>query len=181
MFSKSKHNEKGQVLIESIVAISIGVVGLLGFLHLLTQAIAINKDVGQQSVATYLAAEGIEVVKSIIDANFTANPRRAWNAFLSDPTYEVAYSDSGADISPLSSDPTPLEYHPLTGLYDYVADAVSVTTGFTRTVQISTLDTDGDGSSSEEMKVVSTVQWQKRGGGTNEVALEDHFFDWRLY
>ena len=155
------------MLIVSIVAISIGVVGLLGFLHLLTQAIAINKDIGQQSVATYLAAEGIEVVKSIIDANYVNE--RAWNdGFSSDGSYEIQYNDTALR----STTGNKLYYHPLTGIYDY-SSTDALQTQFKRTVQFENL------RSGQELKIVSVVEWITRDS-PEEVKLEDHFFDWRL-
>ena len=67
----SKKNREGSLLIESIVAISVAVVGILGVLGLLSRAFAIQRDVGQRFIGTYLASEGIEVVKGIIDTNGT--------------------------------------------------------------------------------------------------------------
>ena len=60
---------KGYVLVESVVAMTIVVVGLLGIFSLLSQSLSLNRVVGDRYVGTYLAAEGIEVVKNIIDNN----------------------------------------------------------------------------------------------------------------
>ncbi len=156
----------GQVLIESIVAISIGIVGLLGFLHLLTQAVTINKNVGQQFVATYLAAEGIEVVKGLIDANYVNE--RAWNdGFSSDGSYEIQYDDTALR----STTGNKLYYHPLTGIYDYSSTG-ALQTQFQRTVRYENL------RSGQELKIVSVVEWATRDD-IEEVKLESHFFDWR--
>lgn len=172
MFS-NRHNESGQVLIESIVAISIGVVGLLGFLHLLTQAIAINKDVGQQSVATYLTAEGIEVVKSLIDANYVDG--NAWGEGLADGSYEITYDSTALGSNLGSRSTTYLLYDSASGKYNYTTGNP---TQFLRTVKLTNNNRSGTGGD-DELKIVSIVEWATRDG-TEEVKLEDHFFDWRL-
>ena len=63
-------SQKGQILIESVVAMSLIVIGLLGILTLLSNSIAFNRNVANKLTATYLA-EGIEVMKSIADENYT--------------------------------------------------------------------------------------------------------------
>ena len=64
-------DRKGNLLIESIVAISVIVISFLGILSLLSRSLGINKDVSYKFIATYLAAEGIEITKSLIDKSFT--------------------------------------------------------------------------------------------------------------
>ena len=46
------------MLIESVVAISLVVIGLLGILTLLSNSIAFNRNAANKLTATYLAAEG---------------------------------------------------------------------------------------------------------------------------
>ena len=166
---KKRYGE-GQVLIEAIVAISIGVVGLLGFLQLLTQAVSINKDVGQKFVAVYLAAEGIEIVKSLVDENYAQG--NAWGESLDGGSYEVSYDSTelGDSLVGVRST-TVLNYDSASGLYSYAAGSL---TPFIRTVQLTNLGTGSD----NELKVVSVVEWTARGE-PKEVILEGHFFCWR--
>jgi len=153
-------------MVESLVAISVSVIGLLGVLGLLSRSLAINKDVTQKFVATYLAAEGIEIVKSIIDANY-AN-RRPWNNGLSNGNWEAAYNDSR--LTPQGRQPNFLYFDPTTGIYNY--DRKKNQTPFQRTILIQNV-------SQGQIKVISRVQWTERGIG-KEVKLEDKFFDWRI-
>ena len=164
---KKRYGE-GQVLIEAIVAISIGVVGLLGFLQLLTQAVSINKDVGQKFVATYLAAEGIEIVKSLVDENYAADD--IWDTGLGGGSYRVEYNSIGLISGGLGE---VLRYDSISGLYSYAAGGTP--TSFIRTIELTNLGTGGD----NELKVVSIVKWTARGEA-KEVILEGHFFNWRL-
>ncbi len=167
----------GQILIESIVAISVGLVGVLGFMLLLTRSAAVGKDIGAEASAAYLAAEGIEIVKSIVDRNYTED--RAWNNGLGSGAYEMAYDD---DV-PVASGGRRLCFHEDTGLYDYdggggCSGADEAVTTYRREVTITSLARDGE-TGDDEMKVISVVRWTARGGEEKSVSVEDHFFDWR--
>ncbi|MCP6720208.1 MAG: hypothetical protein KJI72_02725 [Patescibacteria group bacterium] len=163
-------NREGNLLIESMVGISIAVVGLLGILGLLSRSLAINKDVGQKFIATYLAAEGIEVVKSLIDKDYADG--NAWNTTVTGGSHEVSY-DSTA-LTTLVGSPNTLLFDSTDRTYSYAGGNPTL---FTRTVDIVEIDNNGDGGT-DEIKVNSIVQWLARGV-TQEVNLEDHFFDWR--
>ncbi|MFA6495160.1 MAG: hypothetical protein WC246_02430 [Candidatus Paceibacterota bacterium] len=62
-------NRSGQVLVETMVALSVATIGILGTMSVLAQSMATAKFVGDQYVASYLAAEGIEDAKFTIDSN----------------------------------------------------------------------------------------------------------------
>ncbi len=57
-------------MIEMIVAISIISVSLLGILILVNRALGVNRLIAEQYTATYLASEGIELVKNMFDHSF---------------------------------------------------------------------------------------------------------------
>lgn len=172
MFPFNKKQD-GQILIESIISISIAVVGLLGILTLLSRSISLNRNVTGKFVATYLAAEGIEVVKNIIDANYTKdNP---WSPLgsplIADGSYEVAYDTTTNNLLPLSSNP--LLFDDTKGIYSYDSGDA---TGFRRTIRIENLACDA--SDCNEIKVNAVVDWTDKGEA-KKVILEDHFFNWR--
>ncbi|KKU94355.1 MAG: hypothetical protein UY26_C0002G0137 [Candidatus Jorgensenbacteria bacterium GW2011_GWA1_48_13] len=169
---KISKNRKGNLLIESIIALSVATIGILGVLGLLSRSLGINKDVSQKFAATYLAAEGVEVVKSLIDKNFADSD--AWNEGIGDcgfPTcdYEVVFND--AALSGFSDHF--LNFDSTNGTYSY---GDGVPTPFKRKIVITAIDLNGGGD--DELKVNSSVTWAVRGG-TETVDLEDHFFDWR--
>ena len=155
--------KKGQLLIESMIAISIIVVGLLGLLGLLSRSLSLNRVVSDQFTANYLAAEGIEVVKNIVDANTVQ--KQPWNLGLANGEFQVSY-DSVQLESTLRQ---PLVFEEGTGRYSY---GFGRPTSFVRTIKIELL-------SQDEIKVNSLVNWTTRGGGKFEVNTEDHFFNWR--
>jgi len=151
-------------LVESIIAINIVVVGLLGVLNLLSNSLALNRDVGQKFVATYLAVEGVEVVKNLIDTNY-AN-KRAWNDGIAKGVYAVSYdsaslgNDNLGDLLLVNEE----------GIYNYASGKA---TGFTRDINI-----EENPENENEIKVVSTVEWLTKKG-PQRIDLEDHFFNWR--
>ncbi|MEK7630246.1 MAG: hypothetical protein AAB432_02615 [Patescibacteria group bacterium] len=170
---QKKKFRTGQVMIETLVTISVVMIGLLGVLVLVSRSIAFNYDASEQFVATYLASEGIEVVKGVIDENYAANV--TWDEGISNGQYQVNYKDDslGSSISGFEN-AQPLNFDSVTGIYDYISGAP---TPFKRLVGISKIDNGGIGVSNEII-VVSTVEWLSRGA-TKKVTLEDHFFDWR--
>lgn len=153
-------NKKGSILIESVVAINVILVGLLGVFNLLSSSLALNRDVGQKFVATYLAAEGIEVVKNLIDTNYAES--RPWNEGLSDGTYSVSYDSDSLVFN--SEENLRLE----NGIYGYESGEETL---FRRDINIELI-------SSDEIKVVSVITWQTKKG-SRSVDLEDYFFNWR--
>ena len=164
LFPLSSRKE-GQALIESIVAASILTVGFLGLLSLLARSLSVNRVVADNYIATYLGAEGIEVVKNIIDTNILQH--RPWNQDIDQGNYEVEYNSRSLS-SPFAG--RTLFFDPVADLYSY-NDQGTVATPYTRKVSIELLD--------DEIRVISHVSWVTRGGGTSAIDLEDHFYNWR--
>lgn len=160
--SRFKIQERGQLLIEAGVAISILVIGLLGILSLLSRSLSLNNVVSSRYIASNLAVEGIEVVKNLIDANVIQfNP---WNENINTGSYEVAFDSLSLNSNQdrfLLFDPTGNNYNYQTGQ----------PTAFKRIIQITNIGSD-------EIRVNSAVNWRIRGGSYS-INLEDHFFDWR--
>ncbi len=164
---------KGQSLVETIVALSVLIIGFMGLIALLSRSFAASNFVSENYIATYLASEGIEVVKNLIDHNRKLGEQGeliAWNeGLVNNCPCEVEWSSTGL----LTSENRRLWLDPATGLYSYRAGGVL--TKFVRTVGIELVDSD-------HLRVVSVVKWDSSGGITgvsihSEVNLEDHFFN----
>lgn len=161
--SSKPEARQGQVLVEAIVALGLLVGGFLGAVQLLASSIGTNRVVSENYTAAYLGAEGIEVVKNMIDANtLRALP---WNNGLSDGDFEVEHGS----ISLQPNQNRFLLYDAVSGLYGYGA---GTPTKFKRTVSVALLG-------GEEVKVNAIVMWTTRGGGTFSANVEDHFLRWR--
>lgn len=161
----------GQITVEALVAISVLVFGFLGAFALLSRSFFFNRVATDDYIASYLAAEGIEVAKNIIDSNYIArltDPLRLWNDGFADGDFEVEYGS--LSLAPISScsDARLLSLDPLGNFYNYSG---STATPFSRCVRVALLNPG-------EMRVNSIVAWQT-GSIQKNVNLEDRFFDWR--
>jgi len=153
--------KKGQLLIESGIAISILVVGLLGILGLLSRSLSLNNVVSSQYIASNLAAEGVEVVKNLLDANVIQF--KPWNTGFSTGSYELSYDSLALD----SNQNRNLLFDSSNNKYNYQNGQ---STPYKRNIEIL--------NKGDEIQVNSIVSWQIRGGSYS-VNLEDHFFNWR--
>ncbi|RJQ28887.1 hypothetical protein C4571_02495 [Candidatus Parcubacteria bacterium] len=165
----------GQFLVEALVALGILVVGLLGILTLLTRSFALGRIVSDNNTATYLAAEGIEIVKNLIDANVIQG--QSWLGGFTDGDFEVEYDvqvpagvGQGGALVPYQD--RFLTFDSATNLYGYTGFD---TTKFKRLVRIELIPS---GVVVDEVKVNSIISWTS-GGGSFSVDLEDRFLNWR--
>lgn len=161
----------GQLLIEMLVALGILTIGFLGVMSLLSRAIGLNRVVSDNYTATYLAEEGIELTKNILDSAVISGAGWAGiggpgGASFSSGDFEAQF-DSRWLIGRNGSEET-LTFDPNSRQYGY---GFSQPTPFKRNIHI-TLKTN-------EVVVNSKVEWISRGGGSFNVDLEDHFFNWR--
>ena len=157
----------GQLIIESIVAVTILVVAIFGIFALVSRSLSLFRVVSDRYTATYLAGEGIEIVKNIVDTNI--NTCRAWNTGLTDGAYLADYND--LVLTAKSSNNEPLLISDETGLYSYDA---GTPTRFYRDITL-----ESKGEEAQELIVRSNVSWTGRGNSQSETRLEDHFFNWR--
>ena len=148
--------------------------------------------------ATYLAAEGIEIVKGIMDNNLTSQTNAGgdlcgnwFENFVHDgnpagETYQLQY-DCTDPIVPTpacaqlfhSESNTKLKFSNITYTYNYTDGN---DTPFTRTIQVvpksDSSVIDSSGYPPQEAQIISTVKWNS-GTIPQSIQLEDHFFDWR--
>ncbi|MEK9173608.1 MAG: hypothetical protein AAB594_03510 [Patescibacteria group bacterium] len=175
------HDRSGQAIAEAIVALAILTIGYMAVLALLNRSLSITQVVSDQNIATYLASEGIEIVKNLSDANIKKG--NSYNEGFGVGSYEVSYlteleSDNSSDgdndnpgfrIGNQSDfSPDPLRFSPALG-YSY--DLASSPTKFYRTVRILP-----PAPPSGQMHVASIVIWNQKGGGQSSVQLEDFLF-----
>ena len=164
-------NQRGQLLIEAIVAVSLMLVGLLGIFGVLSRSLGLSRVAADQYVAVNLASEGIEIAKNILDSNIKKGV--AWNSggFDDEDTF-VGYLSSELGNQPGICEGEELYIDPATGFY--TCEVISgVRSKFSRNLSITT-DLGGD-----RIKIISTVTWKIRGGTDSSVAVEDHFYNWR--
>lgn len=159
---------RGQALIEAIIALTVLTFGMVGIFTLLSNSFGLNKTTTNQYVAVNLAAEGIEMVRNLIDINTMANePVQTvpWNSGISDGSWEADYNDTG--LTNYSG--RLLLFDPTSELYSYDLGAGTI---FRREIEIENV-------SLYQIRTISRVTWRDRGGVNFDVVLEDRFFNWR--
>jgi len=185
MSHNDEANQEGSLMIESMVAASLVVVGLLGLFNLIYNSTVRDSLAIHRLQATYLAAEGIEVIKNISDAD-VANGNR-WDCGPGssrdscqpfDSCYLVSYD---SNLSNLASSTTGANLFFATsstgdGVFapsgNFSMNGLSASkTLFTRKVCV-------DASSGTYMVVTSTVTWSERGQNES-ITLSDLLYDWR--
>ncbi|MCX7589353.1 MAG: hypothetical protein N2Z85_00215 [Patescibacteria group bacterium] len=153
-------NRRGQALVESIIALSVLTLGFLSLIGLLNNSIGLTKVANENYVATYLASEGIEIVKNIIDNNRLQ--KIAWNSGLNNGDYEVEYSS--LSLQPYQN--RFLKFDNQNGVYNY---SNGTNTIFKRKINIQNLV--------DAIKVTSIVSWTSRGEAQYNIQLEDVFYN----
>jgi hypothetical protein len=166
-------NKDGQLLIEAIVAISVMMVGMLAVFGVLSESLSLNRVAADQYIGANLASEGIEIVKNMVDSEYSLgfgfglSPALVYmdgkkcaidiNTTLSNPP----------DSSGCTSDPPALKFDKVNG-YSLGADNQ---TKFQRYVEIK--------SSGNTIEVKSTVEWKRKGGATSKITAIDTLYNWR--
>lgn len=155
--------KNGFTIIETTVAIGIIVIGLIAALGAITAALFYVSNIQDRIIAANLVAEGIEIVRNIRDNNRLQN--LAWNNDLADGNYQTNFNSTSLS----SYNGNFLLLDPSTGLYNYNSGNP---TYFLRKISIANL-------SNYEIRIISTVIWQKRG--INYInSAEDHLFNWKI-
>lgn len=172
----------GQSLIEVMVAMSLLTVGFLGAVTLLSRSLALNRFTANNVTAIYLASEGIEIGKNMIDHDVfaqNAGQGAGWGSCLGElgtiaDGFEADYETfdcKPVDGKVMGYGPSDyLQYHADTHLYDYDKNGGTATI-FTREIAMGSY---GSG----EITVSSTVFWSGLDGAPQSIILEDHFYDW---
>lgn len=151
------------MMVEAMISITIVVIGLLGIFSLTSRSLSLNQVITSQYVASNLSAEGIEVVKNILDKNVIQG--RPWNEGVAPGEYEVDYASTV--LNAFSG--RKLNFDPGTGFYSYAAGN---TTTYLRKIVIEQIAPD-------ELHVRSILDWTTRDGAAFQIIAEDYFFNWR--
>ena len=180
-------SRSGQSIIEAIVAIAVFTTGFLGIASLLARTLFLNRVVADQVTATYLASEGIELAKNLIDHDtfeaFAGDTNFGWGNCFAQPNNDVEldYKTIASDPNDCGQLPTfvgngdKLLFDPMSHLYYYSFDtplgSSPITTDFTREIRV--------GENGDIITVDSIVRWSTATVTNQSLVLEDVFYDWR--
>lgn len=154
----------GQLIVEAVIAIFFITTAVLLFVGLLARSSSVNTIVVDQYAAAYLASEGIEVVKNIVDGNYKKG--LAWNDGINSGDYAVQYNSARLDNTYNYNNLIKIDNNSHFFQYDN-----GNPTSYRRRITVVNI-------SADHMDVVSTVNWTSHGIN-QKVALEDHFYNWR--
>lgn len=182
----------GQTIMEMVVALGILTVGFLGIVNLLNSSLGLHRVIADDYKATYLAAEGVELIKNMVVTNAGNQAGSlpltpvAWCSGLPAGSYEIDHTLEVPSSRPDDCNTSypglfavtgrPLFFHPATHLYDYDTTD-SQETPFRRTVTISYgKEAIPFATADDQMTVQSVVRWRDKTGD-NEVNLIDYIFN----
>ncbi|MFH1308789.1 MAG: type II secretion system protein [Patescibacteria group bacterium] len=157
--NKKNNQKKGFTLVETLVALSIFLVSIVGIMSVLASGLTNINQAKKKMTATFLAQEGIEYMRNIRDTNVLYSID-GWSDFLTETTNSGCTTNDGCDINnnlliiPCSS------------------GCPILLSSFNRTIKIEL-----NNLNSEEVKVFSTVFWNQ-GNSTKSVTLSESLFNW---
>lgn len=199
ILNKNLKNNRGQGLLEAVIALSIIVTGLVGALSLAVSNLSNSNDSVQRVIAGNLAREGVEVVRNIRDSNWLAGEEWGVGLFSEDDSndhtaiirflkeennWQLKFGEEDEFDEP--------EILKITDDYLYNHETGSAT-NFFRLITIDEIcaeesECGGDGICSEGeegncterigVRVISEVQWKDRGK-TRNLVIEDKLYNWR--
>lgn len=170
--NKTEERMHGFTLIETLVAIVVIGIGFVGALTLITSTISFMSLGSSRLIASYLAQEGVEIVRNIRDSNWLEVPEPTWDQglnyanedFLADFNDSALISDNGTTHLKIDSN----------GFYNYDSGTETI---FTRKITI-----DRDSNCDELLnggciKVAVVVNWQQKGKDYS-VSAKEYLYNW---
>lgn len=160
-------NKKGFTLIEVLLAVFIISVAVLGLYNGINYSYHSVETAKKVFTASYLAEEGVELVKNIRDSNFVTGGA-TWNTGLLNcyTSYgcRMDYNDLTLTVNSSDADSKTALWIDANGAYNYVASGEK--TIFSRKIVIANQTT--------SLKVTVTVFY-----GEDQFILEQYLYDWK--
>lgn len=173
-----KQKNKGFTLVETLVAISIFSISILGLLSVLASGISNTTYAKQKMTADYLAQEGIESIRNMRDTFVLYPANGSWNSFKAQLASCSPNNGCGFDNSVGKTDPNFIfncSAHSYgCKLYlsngNYNTDLSGADSGFVRKIWMTTIGAD-------EVRIFSNVSWTQNSSSYSITFSED-LFNW---
>lgn len=166
---------KGFTLLEVIIAVSIMTTGVIGLSALIQQTMVLTSISSSRLTASYLAQEGMEIVRAVRDGNWLKqrdNPGLSWKNDLGRGTFYFNLDGSKATTSNLVT----WNYNP-GKYYVHYPETTCKSIGacqdtiFNRQIEIVHYGND-------MIEIKSVVSWQERGR-SHQVVVQGILYNWR--
>ncbi len=186
---KKNKLKKGFTLVETLVALSIFIISVVGIMTVLATGLTNITNAKNKMIATFLAQEGIEYVRNVRDTYVLYDPNGSGDAWNDFKAYTLLCT-SGCYLDTISLDfleqnhpitasgivkncsnnncPT-ITYNSNTGKYLSGGAGGGVKTVFVRKITLSLIEND-------EIKATSTVTWGS--GNSKSVSFTQNLFNW---
>ena len=159
---RSLKNGAGFTLIETVVAIFLLTTGVVGSFSLMQRVTAFASISSSQLAASYLAQEGIEIIRNIRDTNYLEGS--AWDAGIGAATdFRLDYRSQNFPDAACGN------YLKYAG--NFYACSTDTSSKFQRQVTVTKPAVD-------KMSVSVTVKWAERGR-EHQVVAQTELYDWR--
>lgn len=169
---KNKKNT-GFTLVETLVAISIFTISLIGIMSVLADGIASTNYAKRKVIATYLAQEGIEYIRNIRDTKVLYGNGDNWSQFKAVLSECKNGTSKACEIvqPPFNvKNCTDCKLYVKDGNYG-VSGAGGEDSGFVRKVWREIISED------EEIKIFSQVSWMQ-GSGEQTITFSENLMNW---
>jgi prepilin-type N-terminal cleavage/methylation domain-containing protein len=184
------NNKSGFTLLETLVAVAILMISISSAFSLAPEGLSGSRFAKNQTTATYLAQEALEIVHNSRDNKMLFSPNSA------DPLNWLANvkqcRDELCTVNPinLELDECNGNCPPVKMIHDDVDDSITYGNGryfdaaqntiFTRTVSIQQVPNSTIGRDDTEAKVTVVVSW-KEGVITKRTEVSENIFDWMTF
>lgn len=179
----NRRKNKGFTLIETLLAISIFAFSITALISISARGIFDTNFVKNKLTATYLAQEGIELIRNMRDTYVVSTSGALWESFLADEISECYGPDNYCyvDSSGFSAlDPEDCDngtdcpafyYDPQDGYFTYFLG--SPNTNFTRYINV----LPSDNNPANEVVITSSVEWLQ-GSKVYDVSFSANLTRW---
>lgn len=154
-----KFQKKGFTLLETLVAVTILTLAIIGPLELAARAIGYSKTSRNQITASYLAQEAMEYIRNKRDTSRQSGDINRW---VQDSGLVNCNTPNGCRIDVINDDASqcgarcdPIKYDSANGYYNY---STGQDTGFIRIIKVKSPNFN------EEKKIEVTVKWAEKFG-----------------
>lgn len=170
----------GFTLVETLVAITLLMIVIVGPLYAVHKSLAASYAARDKLIASALAQQGTEYVRSIRDDNYLSNTGRRWlagldgtgngsnnancftNTCIVDQSQDLVQACGNGGCPPLRMSPA--------NLYTQSTNAAYTATRFTREVRMTNV-------SADQVRVTVTVSWSTLGVPYT-VTVVEHLYNW---